>query len=56
MAMSLYSPRLNIGSSVRLYEHNVASPHAHYLRWRTAGNARPLLTGCVKAFFERKHP
>ena len=33
--MSHYSPWLDNGSSVRLYEHNVPSPHAHYLCWRT---------------------
>ena len=33
--LKLGAPWLDNGSLVRLYEHNVASPHAHYLCWRT---------------------
>jgi len=33
--LKLGAPWLENGSLVRLYEHNVASPHAHYLCWRT---------------------
>ena len=33
--LKLGAPWLDNGSLVRLYEHNVASPHSHYLCWRT---------------------
>ena len=33
--LKLGAPWLDNGSLVRLYERNVASPHAHYLCWRT---------------------
>jgi DNA-binding transcriptional LysR family regulator len=33
--LKLGAPWLENGSLVRLYERNVASPHAHYLCWRT---------------------
>ncbi len=33
--LKLGAPWLKNGSLVRLYERNVASPHAHYLCWRT---------------------
>jgi DNA-binding transcriptional LysR family regulator len=33
--LKLGAPWLDNGSLVRLFEHNVASPHAHYLCWRT---------------------
>jgi DNA-binding transcriptional LysR family regulator len=33
--IKLGAPWLDNGSLVRLYERNVASPHAHYLCWRT---------------------
>ena len=33
--LKLGAPWLDNGSLVHLYEHNVASPHAHYLCWRT---------------------
>jgi LysR family glycine cleavage system transcriptional activator len=33
--VKLGAPWLDNGSLVRLYERNVASPHAHYLCWRT---------------------
>ncbi|MDI1239935.1 MAG: LysR substrate-binding domain-containing protein [Polaromonas sp.] len=33
--LKLGAPWLEHGSLVRLYERNVASPHAHYLCWRT---------------------
>ncbi len=33
--LKLGAPWLDNGSLVRPYEHNVASPHAHYLCWRT---------------------
>jgi LysR family glycine cleavage system transcriptional activator len=33
--LKLGAPWLENGSLVRLYDHNVPSPHAHYLCWRT---------------------
>ncbi|OYU46591.1 MAG: LysR family transcriptional regulator [Burkholderiales bacterium PBB4] len=38
--LKLGAPWLENGSLVRLFEHNVPSPHAHYLCWRTGAMDR----------------
>jgi LysR family transcriptional regulator, glycine cleavage system transcriptional activator len=38
--LKLGAPWLDNGSLVRLYGHDVPSPHAHYLCWRTGAMDR----------------